>query len=82
MTTPKHRVQFRVVFLDRATARQIENMRPTLEGYSMNCRFIEEAGSRSVIVETQREGNRKGLLKILNDWEKLGFVRWEEIPAE
>jgi hypothetical protein len=45
----------------------------------MNARFFEEVKPRSFIVETQLEGKRKGLVKVLMDWEKLGFVRWEEI---
>jgi hypothetical protein len=82
VTPPKRRVRFRVVFGDHLTARQLENMRPTLEGYCMNCLFFEEANSRSFVLETQREGGRKGLSKLLMDWEQLGFVRWEEISPD
>lgn len=81
MTPPKHIVRFRVVFGEDVPPRQLENMLPTLESYANNAQFLKEDAPRSFIVETQREGGRKGLSKILSDWERMGFIRWQEITT-
>jgi hypothetical protein len=76
MTLPKHLVCFRIIFGANLPERQVENMCPTLAGYGP---LFEEA-PRSFKLQTQVEGKRKSVIKILMDWETLGLVRWEELP--
>ena len=71
MTVPKHLARFRIAFGEHIPERQVENMCPTLAGYG---NFIE-VSPRTFQLEAQREGGRKGVVKILKDWESRGVVR-------
>jgi hypothetical protein len=75
MTQLKHAVRFCVVFDTLVPQRQVNNMCPTLAGYGT---VLEEA-PRSFRLETQAEGKRKAVIKILMDWQTQGLVRWEKL---